>query len=304
MPFSPSFGLTLGLLLACASVLPVAHRHTDAWAPKALLSDEIEYLPRGDLLDLASLGYKRVLADLLWARATILFGERRTEERLAIYPWLYHLTNLATDLDPQFRAAYKYGGTMLRVDGRFVDQSSLIFQKGNRYLPEEWQFPFGIAMNYFMHKGKPLVAAEWMEKAARMGGGPSYLHNLAASLYVDSDRHDVALAFLEEEERNLPDGPAKVAVGVKILETRYFLARRAAEARLRAALEAAARRPADPYVLVEPGAPSLPEDPLGGRWEWASGGELWSLRSTVEAERFRAIRRDTGLGRPQDQDRP
>ena len=314
------------LTIALASVLLVGfihcgHRHTDAWAPRSELNDELRYLPSGDFLQFATLGYEMVAADMLWVRATAMFGEGYGEDD-SWQLWLYHMIDLVTDLDPNFRAAYKYGGTMLRLDRRLVDQSNLIFQKGAEALPNEWYFPFGIAMNYFLYKDDRKLAALYMEKAARAAretekvmkearargdldspaldqrlAPPHYLANLAASLYSDSDQLELGLTFLLEEQRQLQDSPSRTAVDVKVLETRYLIARRDATAvveQYRLAEGALPRTPQDVAALNL----ELPADPLGGRWAWdqSMGVPLGALISSAYVSVFSAIVRDKGLG--------
>ena len=302
--------------MALSGVIASAHRHSDAWAPRDAAVDAIRFLPSGPFLKTASMGYDSLVADLLWTRVTSMFGERYGSGDTDWYPWLYHMTDLVTDLDPQFRAAYKYGGTMLRMDGIFVDQSSLILQKGTRHIPGEWYFPFSIAMNYFQYHEDRFVAARYMEDAARVareardqpggpadgnGGsafaGPDYLHNLAVSLYTDADALELGLAFLLEEKRYLPEGGARVAVEVKILETRYLIARRDAMA----AVDVFRKRHGGlPQLGVKTtdGQLELPSDPLGGSWVWDSNPDAapGSLVSDAYFEVFSTIAEETGLG--------
>jgi len=248
-----------------APLLASAHRHTDAWAPRTSAAQEIKFLPTGDFLKASSLGYASLLADLFWIRATMLFGERHGATDKDWYAWLYHMVDITTDLDPDFRAAYKYGGTMLRVDGVFVDQSSLIFQKGMKHRPDEWYFPFGIAMNYFVHRKDNRIAARYMEIASRTEGAPFYLRNLAASLLSESDQLDAALVFTREELDNLPAGQHKVrtALALKVFELEYLVALRGVEHALNEYRREHGEHPEDPSDLK-----GIPRDPLGGTWTW------------------------------------
>lgn len=314
------------LVLALAVVLLVGlihsgHRHTDAWAPRSALSDEMLYLPSGEFLQLATFGYEMLVADLLWVRATAMFGEGYgADDRWQL--WLYHMINLATDLDPEFRAAYKYGGTMLRMNGALIDQSNLIFQKGSMALPNEWYFPFAIAMNYFLYKEDRKLAALYMEKAAtvardienevralRKAGDlnsplldprrspPSYLANLAASLYSETDQLELGLTFLLEEQRQLPDSASRTAVEVKIVETRYLIALRDANSVIEQYRNQVGRLPNIPQQ-VSSQALVLPADPLGGRWDWDEGAEAkpGTLVSSMYVSVFTKIMREKGLG--------
>ncbi len=290
----------VAILVLCVAVpwLASAHRHCDAWAPRTSLQDEIAFLPTGEFIKGAALGYDSLLADVFWVRASTLFGTNFGDEDQQWYSWLYHMVDLATDLDPEFRAAYKYGGTMLRVNGVFVDQSSLIFQKGMKELPDEWYFPFAIAMNFYLHRDDRALAGDYLTRAAKTGNGPFYLRNLAASMLSDSDRLESALLFLEEERRTVRDEKAQRAVDIKILETRYNIGQRDAGAVVAQYRRATGSLPRQPSGVASAGM-QLPPDPLGGEWTWDTSdeAELGDVRSTSYCAVFTPLAEEAGLGR-------
>jgi hypothetical protein len=289
----------VAILVLCVAVpwLASAHRHCDAWAPRSSRQDEVAFLPTGDFIRGAALGYDALLADVFWVRATTLFGARFGGEDQQWYTWLYHMIDLATDLDPDFRAAYKYGGTMLRVNGVFVDQSSMIFQKGMRALPDDWYFPFGIAMNFYLYNQDPALAADYLEKAVKTGNGPFYLRNLTASMLGDSDRLETALVFLQEERKAVRDEKARVAVDIKILEVRYQIGQKNADRVLAEFRRTHGRLPTEPSGVVSAGL-ELPPDPLGGVWVWdtTEQAELGDVRSSRYCEVFVPLAKNSGLG--------
>ncbi len=289
--------------LALALLMPVirsAHRHTDAWAPRQRVTDEIRYLPTGRLLEAASLGYQLLVADVLWARTTMLFGKNFEQQDKDWYAWVFHMIDLATDLDPEFKAAYKYGGLMLRVEGEFIDQSSLIYQKGMHALPENHYFPFFIAMNYFEYKDDRQTAAEYMELAAKCGTGPAYLPSLAASLRTETGSPEEALMFLQEEYNSIPPDQEQLrtTVEVKIFETRYEIAKGGAQAAVEEYRRRTGDLPAHPSDVTGLGL-QLPPDPLGGRWEYhpSPDMEIGTVWSSAFCEVFAALSHEHGLGR-------
>jgi len=281
-------------------LLASAHRHADAWAPRARVTEEVKYLPTGKALKATSLGYGQFLADILWIRTTLLFGKRYASEDHEWYAWVFHMIDLATDLDPEFKAAYKYGGTMLRSEGVFIDQSSLIFGKGMKHRPDLWELPFGIGMNYFMFKDDRETAAIYISLAAQTGKGPFYLRNLAASLQSDSGDLDSALIFLETDLENIPESQsqARQAVEVKIIELHYLVARRDAMAIVTDFRRLTGNLPATPAEVSASGF-ALPRDPLGGAWMWDPDPalEVGTVISTNYCEVFTKLARDHGLGR-------
>ena len=90
--------LALGTM---ASLFTVDKLHSQA-SRKA----ELSYLPSGKYLKLAVVGYRHIVADLLWLKAIQNFGGREvtTEE----YRIAYHVTDVLTDLDPQFVHAFQF----------------------------------------------------------------------------------------------------------------------------------------------------------------------------------------------------
>ncbi len=254
--------LVVVAFLGLAALISSAHRHTDAWAPPPVPDDEIRYLPSGQSLALMSMGFEPVLADLLWVKAVLLFGERYGEADQSWYPWLFHMADLASDLEPQYRAVYKMGGTMLRTDSVFVEQSNLIFQKGMKAMPGEWYFPFAIGMNYYQQLEDPAIAARFIRRAAETGEGPVYLRNLAASMLSDANQLEVARQFLVEEARVLPRGAARDVTMAKVYEIAYQIAARDAGLAVAAYRDREGRLPTAPGDIVAAGF-VLPPDPMG-----------------------------------------
>lgn len=296
--------LLIAAILVLAPLTHLAHRHTNAYRPAHDLQDRILYLPSGDSLSRATLGLHGVVADLLWIRAVLYFGEhhgqRPAEEW---YLWLYHMIDLVTDLDPHFTAPYKYGGLMLRISDDWSDASSLLMAKGMRHNPNEWYFPFTISMNYYFD-GNVDDAAIYAQRAASMPGAPFYLPNLAASMLNESDQEEVALQFLLQEYEDAPDQRRQDVIYVKIQETHFeIIARDLEVARQRYRADHGAEAvdlgdlvpdyltplPDDPYAVFvsDPATCGIYIDPLDR-----------SISSRCLVEALRNIRERFGVGSP------
>ena len=65
-------------------------------------AEQLAYLPKGDYLKLAVLGYRQVVADLIWLQAVQHIGAKR-DTQLG-YTWTYHAVDVLTDLDPTARS--------------------------------------------------------------------------------------------------------------------------------------------------------------------------------------------------------
>ncbi len=251
-------------IMALLAVLPLAHnlrRGGEALRPRHDLSERILYLPSGEGLKPACLGYDTAVSDILWIRAILFFGGHHgASAGDQWYVWLYYMLDLVTDLNPHATAPYKYGGVMLRISPDWADASNLIMAKGMAHNPDEWYFPFSIAMNYHLLDDTER-AAEFLQIAAALPDAPFYLPNLAASLLNETNQEEVALHFLMEEYQTAPDESRKNAIYVKIHETRFMIARRDVDAARARFEEAVGRPPIELSELVPGHLPALPEDP-------------------------------------------
>ncbi len=256
----PALVTVLALLL----LAPATHnlrRAGEALRPRHDLAARILYLPSGEHLGPACLGYEGAVADLLWIRAILYFGgSHGAQPDDDWYVWLYYMLDLVTDLSPHFEAPYKYGGVMLRISPEWVEASNLIMAKGMANNPDEWYFPFSIAMNYHLRDDMQR-SAEFLQIAASKPDAPFYLANLAASLLNETDQEEVALHFLMQEYETAPDEKRRNAIYVKIHETRFMIAQRDLDAaRGRFAAEEG-RPPTALSQLVPAYIPAIPEDP-------------------------------------------
>lgn len=177
-------------------------------------AERMLYLPSGKLLKPMALGFDNLLADILWVRAVIYVGSHiLTDKR---YPWLYHILDLVTTLDPRFDRAFEFGGIVLAMEEKAVDQSIAILKKGMQYHPRSWRFPFYLGFDYFHLLGDPKTAARYLELAARLPDCPPYIPRLAASMKYKVAGKEEAIHFLEEMMANVRSPQVKEELRKKI----------------------------------------------------------------------------------------
>ncbi len=180
------------------------------------LKEKLIYIPEARFVRTASLGFHAVLADIMWVRAVIYFGEHYVTDK--DYSWLYRILDVTTSLDPENILAYRFGGTMLAMGENDVEKSIEILKKGIRNNPEEdWRLYFLVGFNYFYYLKDYATAAEYLEKASRMPGHPSYLPRLAAKMYAKADDIDTAIAFLEETYKHYENESVKETIRERII---------------------------------------------------------------------------------------
>ena len=107
--------------------------------PSSAMAAELSFLPKGQYLKTAVLGYQHVVADLIWIRAVQHFGDLKQTQQG--YVWAYHAADVVTDLDPKFVFAYQAAGTVLGVWAGRLTESTAILKKGMQHNPHDWHLP-------------------------------------------------------------------------------------------------------------------------------------------------------------------
>ncbi len=245
---------------------------------------QFTYLPSGDYLRMASLGYREIAADLLWLQAIQVMGERKLSEEAG--RWLYHALDRITTVDPKFVRAYEAGSHALCILVVMPEESNRLLEKGMRYNPQEWVLPFLLGINYFFEMGDDEKAAEAMAKAAHLPGAPERLMNLAARLFVSAKSPQQAVELLAKAYEEATDENVRQMLEARLKETIVERDIQILEEAVRQYQITHTRQPDRLEDLVGPGLlRELPREPFGGRYlyESSTGG----VRSSEVTERMR-----------------
>ena len=263
--------LILGLfLLGVNTVLSLEQER-----PAHVRAEELAYLPKGQYLKLASLGYRQILADIIWLQAVQHLGARTDTNQG--YRWTYHAVDVLTDLDPTFVPAYQAAGTILGVWAGRTQESIAILKKGMQHNPEVWQLPFLIGYDYFYELCDPSNAAHYLQIAAMLPGAPDYLPRLAARMAVEAGDPQAALEFLERFVRQTNDARLREMLSERMKHVMQ-------ERNLRF-LEAAVRRYSASYhkmpdkledMIAKRIIDVIPADPFGGHYFLNTNGVVQS----------------------------
>ena len=138
--------LTVFLILSSLAIHTSHMLGSGRGAPAA---NEELYLPSGKGLSLFSVGYKNVLADIIWFKTINYFGrEFRSTQN---YEFLVHYVNLVTDLNPHLEKVYIFGAVMFAWELHQPNESIKLLEKAEAELPEDWVFPYyrGFFFMYF-----------------------------------------------------------------------------------------------------------------------------------------------------------
>ena len=227
---------------------------------------ELLVMPSADTLRPASMGQSRLVADILWLRAVLAFGERfdkNPSEEWRV--WFDRMLVAVAGLDPGWRTVYFYGGTMLRINGG-QKQSTRLFLQGAEERPDDSYLHFSAGMTIYLAGGDPQAAARHVERAAE-AGGPAWYRDLATHLLAEGAGNNGAREFLVEELRHTEDPGQRAVLEQQIQSLDYQEFSRRLTQLLTRHLEAGGQAVQHPDDLVRFGLlRELPPVPTGGSW--------------------------------------
>lgn len=289
-PAKPWVPLTLVGISLCAGIVATKISMDSARVGVPKLR-HLSHLPDGKILKVAALGYREVVADILWLQVIQAMGEKRVS--LETGQWIYRALDVVTTLDPKFVRAYEAGAHALCSIVMMPQESNWLLEKGIQHNPQEWRLPFLLGFNLYFEFGDNQKAAEAMARAARIPGAPEMIARLAAKLLVSAKSPQQAVELLAKIYEETSDENVK-----RLLEQRL---REAIVERDLAMFEEAlgrfqiqhSQRPARLEQLVEEGLlRELPQEPFGGQYHY--NAETGEVRSSEVKERMRMTLRKRG----------
>ncbi|TKB92673.1 MAG: hypothetical protein E8D41_07750 [Nitrospira sp.] len=281
--------LATGTVLAASLValqIPLTH-----WVDSKPKLHQLTYLPSGDYLRMASLGYREMVADVLWLQAIQVMGERKLSAEEG--HWLYDAVDRITTLDPKFVRAYEAGSHALCILVVMPEESNRLLEKGIQHNPLEWKLPFLLGINYYFELADDEKAAEAMAKAARLPGAPDGIARLAAKLFVSAKSPQQAVELLAKVYEETSDENVRKALEVRLKESLVERDIQILEQVISRYQAMYSRRPERLENVVEQGLlQELPKEPFGGHYLYEP--ETGAVRSSEVTERMRITARRRG----------
>jgi hypothetical protein len=233
--------------------------------------EDVLYLPRPSALRAMSLGHPELMADLVFVRGLVYFGTQLEEK--GEYRWLENYLDTITQLDPQWKTPYRWAGVATMYNGRpitndMVKLSNHFLELGVRQFPDDWELPFMLGCNYLfeLKTDDPKqreewrrIGGDWVRQAAIVGGAPSWVPLLAATIMREEGQEEAAVRHLEEVYVSTQDERTREEIRNRLLSLHATIDL-AREERERAAFEAAWKQtlpyaPADLFVAIGPPRP-------------------------------------------------
>jgi len=196
--------------------------------------EDIYYLPPPAWLPAFSLGHREALADLIWMRSLIYFGEEFRERGELRHVFEYGEAMLT--LDPDFRRVYRWIGmagiyhptAATEADTR---RSVSFLERGVARFPDDGELAWDLGATEMyefapmLHDGPEkdalkLQATEHMMTAARLGAGPAWLVLANATQLKRLGQLEQAARHLEEMYSTVRDPDMRSQIGTQIAAIR------------------------------------------------------------------------------------
>ncbi|MFA4947194.1 MAG: hypothetical protein WC674_01640 [Candidatus Krumholzibacteriia bacterium] len=188
----------IAIAVAALILLVAASRGVEGLAEKKHRL-EVLYLPSGQFIEQASLGYRDLAADVLWFKMVQYYGGYRMGENdIALFA---HLVDVITDLDPQFVYAYVFGALIIAQDLGQFKQGIAFLEKGVRNNSDNWWLPFELGFLHYVYARDYAQALFYFEKAARLPGAGPQAARFAAFVAAKAGYVETSMAMWDELAR-------------------------------------------------------------------------------------------------------
>jgi hypothetical protein len=155
------------------------------------------YVPQTEKIKPFLMGFSSAYADYLWIRTTLYFGSHYMTDRQ--YPWLIHMVDLVTRLNPQCYPAYEFAGLMIPDVCRNPAAAVTILQRGvNSAIDKKWKLYYYLGMIYYRYYDDRETAATYLACAATQKNSPGFrLAGVAAAMFRKAGKPGEGREFLE-----------------------------------------------------------------------------------------------------------
>lgn len=190
-------------LVACAIILSVwtillisqnelTTMRMNRWAPASMA-----FLPESGKIRPYLLGFHAAYADYLWIQTTLYFGSHYMTDQQ--FPWLIHMVDLVSKLNPDFYPAYEFAGLMIPDICRNPDAARVIVERGlTSHVERKWKLYYFLGMIYYKYYNDRQTAASYIARAVMLPNAPGYkLAGMAAAMFRNAGMPREGREFLE-----------------------------------------------------------------------------------------------------------
>lgn len=171
-------------------------------------SESLLFLPTGQYLEVASLGFETLLADALYMWSIQYYGHHRSELGRE---YLWRIYDVITDLDPRYEDAYLTGALIMAVDMGDTDMAIRLLEKGAARNREDWIYPLEAGYYAWINLEDYERADRYFARAGAIPGSPPSIPRIRAGLaeYSGSVR-DALRMWLDIHDEAVREGDEKI----------------------------------------------------------------------------------------------
>jgi tetratricopeptide (TPR) repeat protein len=171
--------------------------------------EEKSYTFNKDVLNLFTLGNRRLASSLIWTKT--LIDSDIVHVKNESKSWMFYKFDTIASLDPYFYENYLFGGIYLSIIKDDIYGAAEIFEKGLKHYPRDYQLLYNSGFNYYFEMGNKKKA---MEKYNLLLDHPwsktfTILPRLIARLAREEADDQVAFNFLYSSYTSMVDGVLK-----------------------------------------------------------------------------------------------
>ena len=200
--------MRLWLGFACALAAYAGARGAQVAAREQRDADQVEeppFAPSRDAAPFVAVGYREIMADLLYARLLTYFGGRdSTADGVA------GLVEAIVELDPRFHRVYDWGGRAMTfathgVDQRTFERALVVLERGMKEFPDDWRLPYAAGQIYMLdlQTKDPRERRTWDQRGALLFETASRKPNAPANASLTAAHMRTKLGESQRAEDNL-----------------------------------------------------------------------------------------------------
>ncbi len=230
----PSRVVLIGALLAAALATERLRDRAQSHFIATQTYEDVYYLPPPDQLVMGSLGYRELLADLIWMKALIYFGSEIVHR--GGVKNLYAYTDAMLALDPHFKKVYRWvaSAAIYRtgdVTNDDIRKAIAYLERGITVFPDDGDLAWDLGATYAYELAPMLVGDDeraearrhglvYLQLAALRGAGPAWLALSAAGQLSRLGKTEQAIKHLQDVYATISDDSMKQQVLARLGQLR------------------------------------------------------------------------------------
>jgi hypothetical protein len=162
-----------------------------------IVQASMAYVPHSEKIKPYLLGFDAPYADFLWIKTTLYFGNHYLTD--GQYPWLLHMVDFVTRLNPNFYPAYEFAGLMIPDMCKNPEAARIILERGIcSHVQRKWKLYYYLGMLSYRYFNDKEMAASYLARAVTQQNAPGYkLAGLAAAMFNKAGLQGQGKEFLE-----------------------------------------------------------------------------------------------------------